>query len=829
MPISGGGGQKMITVINSRVLRTTCLLLITILLCPFACGKVIYVDDDATGLNDGTNWANAYTYLQDALADANDLDKPVEIRVAQGTYRPNQGLVAIPEFDWRSTTFQLINGVSLKGGYAGIGKPDPNAHAIEIYETILSGDLNIDDIEVTYPCDLSTEPTRAENSRNVVTGSGTDVTAIIDGFTIKGGNANGPSWQQMHGGGLINMSGHPTIINCTFVGNVASRRGGGIYNFNSNPVITGCKFIENTGLHGGGICNNNSIPEIEECYFENNMAENGGGVSNAGSDAILTKCTFISNFATVHGGGVRNISSGNPIFTNCIFTSNQTEDQGGGMFNQETSSIIINCIFTENRASLGGGIVNISNSTATIVNCTFSDNIAKDQAGGMYNYDASPIVTGCTFSRNSADNGAGMANFYNCNTTVTNCSFMENMATDHGGGISNNSASPTVRNCLFKGNRAIYGGGMENFHYSNATIARCTFSSNIAGDQGGGIYNNEAAPNITNCLFSGNSALSGAGIGNFYSAAPVIVNCTFSDNMAEIEGGGIQSIWYSNPILKNCILWFNPSPSKTVISCAPDSSTTISYSNVEGRWPGQGNIDTDPFFVHHGYWADVNDANIVVEPNEPNAVWIDGDYHIKSQAGRWDPNSQIWVIDDVTSSCIDAGDPNDYVAFEPYINGGIINMGTYGGTLEASKSISGPFSGMNQYMFLPELSTLVQTGGIAGVSTTYGIEGKFQLTIDLTARTAIFSQIDVVAIDDGPPIRELDLNQEFSFDSLVGFIADDGTIDFSGKADNNSDIILKLTFSDDLVHFTGETIPPEGSADFFVFHLDASAQPEGQR
>ena len=69
--------------------------------------------------------------------------------------------------------------------------------------------------------------------------------------------------------------------------------------------------------------------------------------------------------------------------------------------------------------------------------------------------------------------------------------------------------------------------------------------------------------------------------------------------------------------------------------------------------------------------------------------WVEGDYHLKSQAGRWDPNSQSWVIDDVTSPCIDAGDPNSPVALEPFPNGGIINMGAYGGTAEASKSYFG--------------------------------------------------------------------------------------------------------------------------------------------
>jgi hypothetical protein len=82
---------------------------------------------------------------------------------------------------------------------------------------------------------------------------------------------------------------------------------------------------------------------------------------------------------------------------------------------------------------------------------------------------------------------------------------------------------------------------------------------------------------------------------------------------------------------------------------------------------GPGNIDTDPLFA---------------DPNN-------GDYHLKSQAGRFDPNRQSWVIDDVTSPCIDAGDPNSRIGTEPFPNGGVINMGAYGGTTEASKSYFG--------------------------------------------------------------------------------------------------------------------------------------------
>jgi len=110
----------------------------------------------------------------------------------------------------------------------------------------------------------------------------------------------------------------------------------------------------------------------------------------------------------------------------------------------------------------------------------------------------------------------------------------------------------------------------------------------------------------------------------------------------------------------------------------------ITYSNVQGGFTGEGNIDADPLFAVLGYF----DPNGTPEDISDD-YWIDGDYHLKSQAGRYDPNTQTWIVDDVNSPCIDAGDPNSPVAFESYPNGYIINMGAYGGTAEASKSPSG--------------------------------------------------------------------------------------------------------------------------------------------
>ncbi len=113
-------------------------------------------------------------------------------------------------------------------------------------------------------------------------------------------------------------------------------------------------------------------------------------------------------------------------------------------------------------------------------------------------------------------------------------------------------------------------------------------------------------------------------------------------------------------MLTNCILWGDTPDEIYIFSGTP----VVTYSDVQGGWAGESNIDADPLFA---------------DPDN-------GDYHLKSQAGRWEPSSQAWLIDDVTSPCIDAGDPGTPIGLEPLPNGDIINMGAYGGTSKASKS-----------------------------------------------------------------------------------------------------------------------------------------------
>jgi Protein of unknown function (DUF1565) len=160
----------------------------------------IYVDSIAPGTNDGSSWANAFTTLQSALAVATTGDT---IEVGQGTYYPTSGTD-------QTATFQLIDGVSVLGGYAGYGTTNPDARDVTNNQTILSGAIGIN----------GGVPENGYNgsSYDVVTGSGTNSTADLDGFTISGGGLNyGGAAAGV--GGMYNSGGSPTLTDCTFTQN----------------------------------------------------------------------------------------------------------------------------------------------------------------------------------------------------------------------------------------------------------------------------------------------------------------------------------------------------------------------------------------------------------------------------------------------------------------------------------------------------------------------------------------------------------------------------------------------------------------------------------
>ena len=203
------------------------------------------------------------------------------------------------------------------------------------------------------------------------------------------------------------------------------------------------------------------------------------------------------------------------------------------------------------------------------------------------------------------------------------------------------------------------------------------------GEMAGGIYCTHASPRINNCLIVGNrcSGFEGA-VAYFYDSQAILTNCTFGDNYGGEEGAGLL-LEDSDVVVVDSIFW-NNKPNE--IRRRGTSNPSIRYCDVRGWWADMGNLLVDPLFARPGSWVNHADPNELLGPQDARAVWVDGDYHLKSQTGRWDPTAKLWLSDDVTSPCVDAGDPVSPIGFEPTPNGGIINMGAYGGTTRASKS-----------------------------------------------------------------------------------------------------------------------------------------------
>ena len=405
--------------VNKQLIGYIFFIWAVLLWAAIASGDIIYVDDSATGANNGLSWNNAYNYLQDALNDP-CLAYGDEIQVAQGVYKPDQGGGNTPGD--HGATFQLIDGVALKGGYAGFGAPDPNTWDFELYETILSGDLNNNDVEVAVE-DLFDEPTRSDNSYHVVYSNSNDETAILDGFTITGGNADSSypkdrgsgmhnyyssptishcifNWNSAKkGGGMYNMTSSPTVTNCTFNRNFASEDGGGMDSWGiCVPVIAKCTFSGNRAFYdGGGMnCDAYSAPVIAKCTFSRNRAFfNGGGINcDEQSTLQITNCTLIGNYASIDGGGMNSYWDSRPEITNCTFTANSSLFGGGGMYYD--GAAITNSIFWRNTAAFGPEIhsyatVTVSYSNILATQDSKSRTLEVDWKEG--NIDVEPLLT----------------------------------------------------------------------------------------------------------------------------------------------------------------------------------------------------------------------------------------------------------------------------------------------------------------------------------------------------------------------------------------------------------------------------------------------------
>jgi predicted outer membrane repeat protein len=544
----------------------------------------------------------------------------------------------------------MKNGVTIYGGFAGTEPEtfDINDRDLINNETILSGDLLGNDNVHTIPSKMQSDNTRYDNSEIVVIASQVDSNTVIDGFTIKSGHGGGL------GAGMLNVDSNTKIINCTYTRNF-TEWGAGIGNENSNPTIINCNFESNGAMGGGGIVNADSNPTIINCIFNNNFGQwNGGAVingyagHNAPSNPDIVDCSFTNNKTNGDGGAIYNNINSDINITECNFINNHA-NRGGGIFNRTSNPTVTNCDFINNVADLyGGGYSNSYSSNSILINCTFIDNSADSLGGGIDIESGEPILDGCTFRKNTARNGGGIF-CEDSNAIITNCIISDNVSNICAGIDCSGQDSPTITNSTITGNYAYsFGAGICNFRNP-----------------------------ITNCIIAGNST-PGDGGGLFECSSPII-NCTIIGNSAGYGGGTV----YCSGQITNSIIW-NNRPEQ--VSYWHDE---VTYSNIQNGWSGLGNINIDPCFVDPGYW----DANGT--PDDMNDdYFVTGDYHLKSQGWRWDFERHRWDWDNVTSRCIDAGNPGSPLADELLSipddqnnQWGInkrINMGVYGGTAEAS-------------------------------------------------------------------------------------------------------------------------------------------------
>jgi len=217
----------------------------------------------------------------------------------------------------------------------------------------------------------------------------------------------------------------------------------------------------------------------------------------------------------------------------------------------------------------------------------------------------------------------------------------------------------------------------------------CTLSGFVLtrgkGTEAGAICCRSSNLMISNCLIVGNRVLSDSGgVVACWNSNCVLNSCTISDNVAGTHGGAIYCL-NSNIAVRNSIVWENwPDEIYVESGSAPE----VAYCIVSDGWPGASNREMDPRFARPGHWANADNLDLIVDPNTPDAVWIAGDYHTESQAGRWIPSVQEWVFDNATSPAIDAGDPNAVWIRELWPHGQHVNIGAFGSTSEASMSLS---------------------------------------------------------------------------------------------------------------------------------------------
>jgi hypothetical protein len=358
--------------------------------------RIIYVrphPQTPVGGGDGSSWESAFETLQEAIAATDDVpNTDEEIWVARGVYKPvtcndncvcpdpttGKGTCTSTSYE-RGPSFFLKSTVKIYGGFVGTElalcdrPPDPDPYTIDpTTDSVLSGDLNGDD--------GPNFTGMAENTRfGVVYASGTDFSAVLDGFSITSGNASGSS-----GGGIVIVgygSSDPTrvtIRNCTIKGNFAGYYGGGV-----KAMYSDYTEIWNQGVE----------PRFINCVITGNRSQGGGGgldIEGAGDKFLIVNSQIVANEGLQGAGIYIDADAGfthgkTPKIVNTLIARNSLlspdPTQGAGIWAAGPMTLsLVNSTIVGNDASSGcGGGMAVAHPAAVNVNNTlFWGNTATD-------------------------------------------------------------------------------------------------------------------------------------------------------------------------------------------------------------------------------------------------------------------------------------------------------------------------------------------------------------------------------------------------------------------------------------------------------------------
>jgi hypothetical protein len=324
-----------------------------------------------------------------------------------------------------------------------------------------------------------------------------------------------------------------------------------------------------------------------------------------------------------------------------------------------------------------GGAIFCDGASPTIVGNTFTGNTAVSAGGGIdCRQGASPVIVDNIFTGNWARYGGGISCYVNASPRIEGNIITDNTADHRGGGIACwEFSSPTVEGNTITGNTtSLTGGGMWCGYFSSPTVKGNTIAGNSVGLGGGGFH----------C---------------YWNSSPVITGTTIAGNRAVEYGGAFFCIYNSSPIVINSILWGDSASTDSEIYLTGKGSIDVLYSDVEGGWEGEGNIDADPLFVLPG----------------------SHDYRL------------LWG-----SSCIDAGHPD---SLDP----------------DGTRSDMGAFS-FNQVdsitLYLTPDKKLVRPGGELGVA--YTLINRWSTPASVWLRSTVNLPCGGAMVVVGPKLIELD-------------------------------------------------------------------------